>query len=67
MLRAILVRYFKDTASGLEREHLFTVDFHNADIEGALRRGGFGEDSYDMAEVIGVEVRDDPADTEQGG
>jgi hypothetical protein len=47
----------KDRYSGLEFEHLYTMDREIPELEDTLNLGGLGEDCYAIHEVIGVEVR----------
>jgi hypothetical protein len=58
MLRFIIRKRFKDSASGYEGEGLFTVDVKLEKIEELLTMGGFGEDGYERCELVGVEVVD---------
>lgn len=56
MLRFILKNKWRDGASGAEGEDLRTIDIDVPDLQDALTVGGYGESSYEMAALIGVEV-----------
>jgi hypothetical protein len=57
MIRFIIKMRRKDRCSGLEFEHLYTMDREIPELEDTLNLGGIGEDCYEIHEVIGVEVR----------
>lgn len=56
MLRFIIRRRWKDEWSGLEDDGLETVDIDVPELERILCAGGFGERSYDVRSLAGVEV-----------
>lgn len=56
MLRFIIRRRVKDQWSGLDDDGLETMDIDVPDLEHVLAGGGFGEHSYDVRTLAGVEV-----------
>lgn len=56
MLRFIIRRRWKDQWSGLDDDGFETVDIDVPELEQILCAGGFGEKSYDMRSLAGVEV-----------
>jgi len=56
MLRALIVRKFRDTHSGREGSTNYTIDFECPELEAELATGGFGESGYDYRGLLGVEV-----------
>ena len=60
MIRFILKRKQR-LVCGAEVEDLYHVDDSIFELEKALRGGGFGENQYDLHELVGVELLDDPS------
>lgn len=60
MIRFILKRKQR-LVCGAEVEDLYHIDDSIFELEKALRDGGFGEDIYDINELVGVELLDDPS------
>lgn len=55
MLRFLIRRKSREVC-GVERESHYTIDGDIKKLEEALTSGGFGEDLYEIHELIGVEV-----------
>ena len=55
MLRYI-IRYKFKQINGCEGSRIYTIDGKPDEVEHDLKGGGFGEDTYDFHEVIGVEI-----------
>ena len=58
MLRFIIKCKERCGAIGLESTRHYTIDCDVPELEQALRKGGFGDDSYEINELVGVEVID---------
>lgn len=58
MLRFICKHQLKD-GSGCQFEHFYTLLLSVPELEELLKRGGRGEDSYDMTTLSGVELVED--------
>lgn len=58
MLRFIVVNRFKCQVSGCESTRYETIDVDVPELEDRLRRGGSGENGYDVTDLVGVEVLD---------
>lgn len=56
MLRFIVKRRTNDCYSGAMFSNLQTIDVDVPALESALDRGGYGEQGYDLTELVGVEV-----------
>lgn len=65
MLIALLKRQLKLPPSGPASVTHETVAFQCPRLERLLRRGGHGEDSYDVTELAGIEVKDDYTNGDQ--
>ncbi len=65
MLRAIVRRKVKHL-SGVEFELLGTIDFECPKLQLAIQDGGFGEDTYDVTELVGIECVDIIEDPKEG-
>jgi hypothetical protein len=61
MLRFILKRKVK-CSSGGGYESLYTLDFENTELEDRLTGGGMSEDSFDITELVGVEILESKKD-----
>jgi hypothetical protein len=57
MLRAI-IRRKKRHMSGAEFELFHTIDFNCDALQLALQDGGFGQDTFDFTELVGIECVD---------
>lgn len=66
MLRFIIRRRYKDQWSGLEDDGFETVDIDVPELERILTSGGFGEHSWDIRSLAGVEVLPAPPPLAQG-
>lgn len=62
MLRFILRRRTR-YENGEQGTDFFTLDARNHPLERALRRGGVGPDGFDLTELVGVELLENPAPT----
>ena len=58
MLRFIVIREWKDSASGAEGNNFITIDGDITALEDQLRSGGYSEDGYDHRHLVGVEIID---------
>lgn len=56
MLRFIIREKWKDGFSGAEGERIRTLDVDVPELQDALTIGGYSEHSYDIANLVGVEV-----------
>ncbi len=56
MIRLILRRKMRDQYSGLESDFLYTLDVDCPSLEAHLMRGGTGEHSYDVTQLVDAEV-----------
>lgn len=66
MLRFILKSKVKNV-SGAEYECIHTYEYKMPDLQAKLCAGGFGEDTYDITELLGVEIIDEADDKVFGG
>ena len=66
MLRFIISRKHRDTVSGAEWSGMETIDVECPTLEGALKRGGYGEGGYDISQLIGVEMHAQGKDGDRG-
>lgn len=62
MLRFIIETKWKETVSGAEGSGMHTIDHDFPELERELTKGGYGEGSYLVAELIGVEVLEKAAE-----
>jgi hypothetical protein len=60
MLRFIICNKWRDGHSGAEGERLITLDVDVPELHDALTVGGYSEHSYDIAQLIGVEILPQP-------
>lgn len=68
MLRFILKRRKNDVYSGAVFSEMYTLDVDAPDLETALNYGGYGEQGYDLTELVGVEkLRAAPQKSVEGG
>lgn len=58
MLRFIIKCKERCGAIGLESTRHYTIDCDVAELEQALRRGGFSENGFEIHDLVGVEVID---------
>lgn len=63
MIRFIIRIKWRDGHSGAEGEHFRTLDLDMPDLKDALSIGGYGENGYEMAELVGVEMLPTSTDT----
>lgn len=60
MLRFVIRRRWKDQWTGLDDDGFETVDIDVPELESILCAGGWGEKSYDLRSLAGVEVLPTP-------
>jgi len=58
MLRFIIKCQESNNDIGIQNTRLYTIDCDVAELEQALRRGGFSENGYEIHDLVGVEVID---------
>lgn len=56
MLRFILKTSFRNGLNGQEGESFETLDIDVPQLQAALSKGGFSEDSYEATQLVGVEM-----------
>ncbi|MEX3933315.1 hypothetical protein AB4Y32_16180 [Paraburkholderia phymatum] len=59
MLRFIIKTKWREGHSGAEGEFFKTIDLDVPELQDALTLGGYSENSYEMAQLIGVETLKD--------
>jgi hypothetical protein len=59
MIRFIIKTKWRDGNSGAEGEYFKTLDVEVPELQDALTVGGYGENGYEMAVLVGVETLKD--------